>query len=859
MIVRFLLAWALSLPGLVWCSQDNLSQTFAAERAARVSRVSYDLELRFHKAATNYQGTVKIEFQLRDRADDLIVDFANRSIGQLLCNGQAVGIDYRADLGRLVVPKTHLKVGSNHLEIDFSADYANDGEGLHHFTDPGDGLEYMFTDLEPHKAHRVFPCFDQPDLRARFNLQVLMPPSWEISANGAMVSSRLHEGRKLVSFKQTQPIATFLFNVTLGAYAVFYNHLQDIPMRLLCRQSQAMYMDSDLIFWLTEKGLIFFVEYFGQAYPFGKYDQVFVPEYNQGAMENPGSVVYNEVFVVGFDPGAEMLLNLEKVLLHEMAHMWFGNLVTVKWWDDLWLSESFASYMEIVALRGMGREKTWQIAAKDKAAGYRRDQTRATHPVVMPVPDVRQAAASFDTITYNKGLGLVRQLEFHLGEAVFRKGIRRYLQRHAWSNTTRNDFFEALAPFSDLDLKAWQERWLFTSGTNRVSLTWQADAKTLQEVAMHQQPGSGDRVLRPHSMLVGLFYADENGNAALRQTVRVSIDGATTPLPHLKGMDKPLFLLPNPHENAFVLVDLDPRSLDWVRQNLALVESEAIRFRLWDILWNMMCEGRFPASDWIALAMDQMARAEDEEARFLLDYLRVLANEYLVDDAFSKRLFAIAREGLENSANSEAFRITCLETLMVLGADAQQLAYLNALFTGSALLSGLDLVGPLRWPILAALVEVGYTVAEHGLKKLKEEAPVEMVELFEPFILALRPTRDSKEEAWRQIADQRNSLQNRRMWMSGFSSRRQASLLKAYTTRYFQALSDFYDAESWNFLEAFADAAFPRWDPQACLVAADAFLAQTKHPQPLRNLVLQLVDELAERTQVKQAHDRTKK
>jgi len=826
----------------------NQTQVFAQARAARIAHVQYDLALAFREHADDFSGTVTISFDLKGHDEDLALDFAGKSLTRASCNGQA--FQPLADpAGTLTLRAGLLREGTNAVSIEFLGNYANNGRGLHRYIDPVDGLEYLYTDLQPNMAMRVFPCFDQPDLRASFRLQLTLPSAWVASANGPLLTAQRQADRSVLRFKPTKPIATYLFNLVAGAYALWQDDGGPVPMRLFCRQSLADYLDADKIFETTRAGLAFFNDYFAMDYPFEKYDQAFVPEYNYGAMENPGSVVFNEYYVLGFSPSAHVQLEQTQVILHEMAHMWFGDLVTMTWWHDLWLNESFASYMELVGLRGLGQEDTWRILAEEQEDAFLADQRRSAHAIVAPVPDVRAAVTIFDAITYKKGQAVLRQLEYRLGQERFRDGIRRYLRENAWKNATLGDFFAAMEQTSGEDLSRWRALWLETAGVNRIEPRLKIRKGRIVKANLIQERGSGAAVLRPHKLLLGLFRRDEDGRVVLADSLPVTIDGQRAELPQLIGQPAPLFIQPNLYEYSFVKAHYDPSSLDWLRDNLEEIEDDGFRYQVWMNLWDMVRDGRFKAREYFVMGHRRLSGRPDQQTITLLaDKLKTIAQEYIPDPDLAalmeNQLFKLAREGLTAGDTPEPQRLEWLELLLATARSDSQLDYLAALLAGTLTLDGLELEATEDWPIAATLIEQSRPPDEETMRLLGEQARADIARAYRPMSAALQPNAQAKAAAWRDITENPNlSLDHKRWLMAGFYSRHQHALLQPYTAAYFQELESAYHHKEWEFTHAFAEMMFPKWAADEALTRAAAFLARPGLPAELRLLVLEQVDE----------------
>ena len=407
----------------------------------------------------------------------------------------------------------------NVVEIAYTNEYDHIGAGLHQFVDPEDGEEYLYTHFEPYDAHRLLPCFDQPDIKASLDLTVTAPSEWEVAANYPVVSSTdAGEGRTTHVFTETPRISTYLFAFIAGPYKRYEDTWSDAAgetsLGVLCRESIAPYFDPDEFFQVTRDGLTFFSEFFDFRYPFDKYDQVFVPEFNMGAMENVGCITFSERMIFRDPPTEIQRLNRAEVVLHEMAHMWFGDLVTMRWWNDLWLNESFATYMAYLAMEHATRwsESAWSaFHARMKAWAYEQDQLPTTHPIAGEVPDTDATFLNFDGITYGKGAAVLKQLVAFLGEDGFRDGMRDYFRTHAWGNTTLADFLAALERGSGRELGRWSEAWLETAGVNTIAPQWDVAEGAVNSFTIQQTAPSEHPTLRPHRTEIAVYDRSDSG------------------------------------------------------------------------------------------------------------------------------------------------------------------------------------------------------------------------------------------------------------------------------------------------------------------------------------------------------------
>ena len=392
--------------------------------------------------------------------------------------------------------------------------YSRSGEGLHRFTDPADGNVYMYSDLETFDAHRIYACFDQPDMKATYELTVRAPEGWLVVSNlapdvdGGVPAEDAEDGARVWHFPPTPVMSTYITHVSAGPWYVVRDEHDGIPLGIMCRQSLAQYLDPDEIFEVTRQGFDFYHAAFGIKYPFGKYDQLFVPEFKEGAMENAGAVTLLEDYVFRSRVTDFSREARGETILHEMAHMWFGDLVTMRWWDDLWLNESFATWAGTLAQAEATRwTQAWTTFAQAyKAWAYRQDQLPSTHPIAADIPDIEAVEVNFDGITYAKGASVLKQLVAYVGRENFLAGVRRYFAAHSWGNATLADLLSALEAVSGRDLAAWSREWLQTAGVNTLRPSYTVDAEgRFTSFEVLQEASESHPVLRSHRIAIGLY------------------------------------------------------------------------------------------------------------------------------------------------------------------------------------------------------------------------------------------------------------------------------------------------------------------------------------------------------------------
>lgn len=602
-------------------TSSDLSRIEAQSRKARVSNISYQLKIKIGDQENEFRGFSKITFQLKDAAHPLRVDFFEGKIHSLKLNGQLLPETAKTKYW-LELPIQGLKVGVNVLEADFSQAYSKQGQGLHRFKDPKNHEVFMYTQFETFDANRFMPCFDQPDLRATLEMQVEAPANWQIiTTTMETAKTAATPGFKNWTFEKTPSLSTYLFSLHAGPYKVWTDQFEDIPLRVFARPSMAPFVPVKEWMRVTKQGLKFFNEYFAYKYPFKKYDQVFVPEFNAGAMENVAAVTFTESYLFRSPPTREQRKQTLETLLHEMAHMWFGDIVTMAWWNDLWLNESFATYMASLALvEATEYRDGWVdffIGAKTWA--YWEDSLRTTHPIEAPILTVKDAFANFDGITYGKGASVLKQLSNYMGAEQFKRGIQQYIRKHAYQNTELKDFIAALQINTPNDLGLWADRWLRQSGTDKLTAQWTCEGGKLKQVVLNTTMTPGAQ-FRPQTVNVG-FYRIGVGRtvsrgAALAQSMRVTLD---QPVVTLNGdWDCPQMIYPNLGDHGFVSVQLDATTLKNLKEVLSSLPNDLDRAMIWDDLWQMVRRAEMPLKDYIQIVERHFAR---ENKQVILDQI----------------------------------------------------------------------------------------------------------------------------------------------------------------------------------------------------------------------------------------------
>lgn len=593
-------------------SSANLSQAETAARAAAVQVHSYEVDVDIRDAATPGQATFPVTSTIELTSLVPVAETAGSSasggtwidfIGEvtaLSVDGEARRVDH--DGARLQV--TDLAPGRHTVTVSGNARYSRTGEGLHRFVDPTDGQTYLYTQYEPADARRVFPNFEQPDLRATFAFTLTGPEGWWLGSNEREVSrEQVADGVTRVEFAPTKVLSTYITCICAGPYHHVVSEWNGMELGLLCRSSLARYLDADNLFRYTEQGLDWFTSNFGE-FPWGdKYDQIFVPEYNLGAMENPGLVTFTESYLFRSPATPAQLQGRANTLVHEMSHMWFGDLVTCRWWGDLWLKESFAEFMgSHVSVEACGFDDGWvNFAANRKVGAYLADSMPTTHPVVASIPDLEAAKTNFDRITYSKGASALTQLVHYVGLDAFLAGARRYFAAHAHSSATLGEFIAALAQETDRDLSGWIAAWLGTAGHDTLAATVRTDGDTIGRLTVTRTAPAEFPAERPHATTVGL-YRVVDGALVLDASLPVTIDGDSVDVEAAAGLPAPDAVLLNDQDQTFAALALDARSRDTLVAHLGDL-SPIARAVAWTALRNALRAGDLRAEDFVAAVL----------------------------------------------------------------------------------------------------------------------------------------------------------------------------------------------------------------------------------------------------------------
>ncbi len=836
----------------------NLTRDQASERSAIIGETKYAIVLDLTDGEGNpgektFRSLTTITFAATAGASTF-VDVIASTIRSATLNGTDLDTaDYDESTGLALENLAE----HNELVIDADCVYSHTGEGLHRFVDPSDGTVYLYSQFETADAKRMFACFDQPDLKATFDLKVTAPESWAVISNAAHAAEPA-AGEHV--FDTTPLMSTYLVALIAGPYAEWTDSYTDdhgtIPLGIYCRASLAEHMDAERLFTETKQGFGFYHENFGTPYAFGKYDQLFVPEFNAGAMENAGAVTFLEDYVFRSKVTRYSYERRAETVLHEMAHMWFGDLVTMTWWDDLWLNESFATFASVLC-QSEATEYTnaWTTFANvEKAWAYRQDQLPSTHPIAADIPDLAAVEVNFDGITYAKGASVLKQLVAYVGKEDFLAGLRAYFVDHAFANATFSDLLAALEKSSGRDLSDWGAQWLRTTGLNTLSPDFDVDAdgkftrfSVLQTGAA---PGAGEH--RVHRIAVGI-YDDVDGKLVRTDRVELDLDAAeSTTVDALVGVSRGKLVLVNDDDLTYCAVRLDPDSLDVLLSRIADIAEPLPRTLAWSAAWEMTRSAEMKARDFVALVQRGIgAETEVGVVQRLLLQAQTAISSY-ADPAwaaehgtpeFADALLDLARSAEAGSDHQLAF----VNALTGTELGDRHIDVLRALLDGDVEGQSLDDLGvdtDLRWRIVTALAGAGAIDAD-GL-----DSPVIDAEAARDNTAAgarsaaaaraARPSAEVKEQAWTTVVDD-DAVPNitARSIIGGFAGPGQGELLEPYVARYFDAIEGVWARRSSEVAQTVVVGLYPSWSiSEDSLAAADGFL-DGDLPPALRRLVIE--------------------
>ena len=826
---------------------ENLTRIEAKSRSRDITTKSYLLDIDISQVKTSPVFHTRAEIEFRATAGkSSFIDALAKSVHSVTLNGVSLQPDQVFDGARIALADLQ---DVNHLVIEADFAYTHTGEGLHKFTDPVDGEVYLYSQFEVPDSRRVFPVFEQPDLKATFHFRVSAPEGWHVVSNQPTPEPVVTGAVASFDFGPTPRISSYITALVAGPYEVVRDELTSsngkvVPLGIFARKSLFGYLDADYIFDITKKGFAYFEQKFQVPYPFDKYDQLFVPEFNAGAMENAGAVTFTETYVFRGVVSDAIRERRVVTILHELAHMWFGDLVTMRWWNDLWLNESFAEWASTIATAEATEwTEAWTtFQAMEKTWAYRQDQLPSTHPIVATINDLEDVQVNFDGITYAKGGSVLKQLVAWVGEDAFFKGVSNYFKKHAWSNTELSDLLAELELTSGRELGSWSKKWLETAGVNtlRPDMSVGADG-TIESFAIVQSAPEDWPTLRPHRLAIGIYRATGSGVERVER-VECDIDGERTDIPQLVGLHRGDMVLINDDDLAYAKIRLDEDSMRFALDNLDSIGSPLARSLVWSAAWDATRDGELAARDFRQLILSNLAaETESTTIRTVLGQLGVVTKLYADPATVAAAQVEVADrlwEMTQSASPGSDAQFQFLKGFSQLVCTEQHGAILRALREGTMSLQGLAIDTDLHWDLLGGLVLLGLA-GPNEIEQQKAQDNTSNGHQAAARLGAMVPTAEAKRHTFDTLmADTELPNAIVRATTMGFTHVNDPALLGDIIEPYFASLQSIWDSRSYKMAEYLVEGLFP--SPVTSDALEDAcrrWLDEHDGPAALRRMV----------------------
>jgi aminopeptidase N len=808
---------------------ENLTRLEAAERAALLKVHSYEVSLDLTQGDKTFGSSTRVLFSANKPGASTFIDAITAQVHSVTLNGELLDVASMSDGTRIQLDNLQAE---NELIVVADAFYMNTGEGLHRFVDPVDNEVYLYTQFEVPDSRRVFAVFEQPSLKATFQFTVTAPEHWKVVSNQATPNPvSAGDGIATWQFEPTPVISSYITALVAGPYSEVRSELissdgRVIPLGVFARASMTEFLDSEYIFEKTRQGFEFFEKAFDFPYPFDKYDQLFVPEFNAGAMENAGAVTFTETYVFRSKVTDAIRERRVITILHELAHMWFGDLVTMQWWNDLWLNESFAEYASHLAVAEATEWKnTWStFASLEKAWAFRQDQLPSTHPIVAEINDLQDVQVNFDGITYAKGAAVLKQLVAWVGQEKFLAGVSQYFKKHAFKNTELKDLLVELEATSGRELRTWSKLWLETAGVNTLKPELSVSANgTITHFVVTQTAIESQPTIRPHRMAIG-FYDLVAGKLTRTHRIELDVDGERTHVAELVGLPRPALILLNDDDLAYAKIRLDDYSLKTASEHLSSIEDPLARTQVWGAALDASRDGETDPSAFIQMVLNNIAsETESTTMTTLLRQLVTTGNLY-VNPAKRQETLVLIGDALLSLARSAAVgsdaQLQFVKFFTLFARTEVQLSAVEALLSGSEELAGLEIDADLRWELLTALVVAG----KAGDSQIDELVAIDNTANGQKAAAGARAaigTPENKASMWRLLTETKE-LSNAHVQAASLAFNRvlDTELLEPSIERYFDSALDIWNLHTFKIAEYLLVNLFPM--PLANQATADA-------------------------------------
>ena len=841
----------------ILAASEAQSETETTERHKRINSVSYNLDIDITDSQ-KFIGKVTIDFKLFSTPYAPTFDFSGGTISTINVNNKPQKFSHQN--GRITLAK-ELTTKNNQITISYEHPYSHDGTGLHRFEDPVDQNHYVYTHFQPYSANKFFPHFDQPDIKATYKLTVKSPKNWHVITSVLPSRETQRNNHTIWSFPKSKTFSSYLLSLHAGPFHVWEDKQAKFKSRLFARRSMARFIDSELWFSPTRNGMRYFQAYFDFDYPFEKYDQVIVPEFNSGAMENVAAVTFSENYIHRGKETAADKERLATVILHELSHMWFGNLVTMKWWDDLWLNESFATFMATAALKDTSTFKhAWSSFYKSmKQWAYWEDQLVTAHPVATDIKTTDQANTIFNGITYGKGASILKQLNFLIGDGQFKKAIREYIKKFAYKNATANDFFDAFANIQLSDLNTWRTNWIDKTGVNTIKVSPKCENGLLKQLIIKQDSPSPEIPLRHHKTTLAFLTKNSDHSISVNSTKTIEYKNKEMTTNDFTDEPCPLIIFPNYGDFDYVRIELNKDSVIAAEQSVSKIDDQFLRIMLWQTLWDMVQDAKLSPKRFLSIMEKQL---QDEQSDEILEFVFKKA---LGTNVGSKQIFHYFNKnetGLKETLK-ERRRLEDLTWQKFLnapiGSDQQIMLFemtvkatfskerqpmLTSYLEGKQLPKGLILDQDKRWLIILRLARIGVPTADELIAKESQRDLSNRGKLYAKMGDIIQPVLSKKAKWAAELSSPKNPtpMQEKKALMRNLFITDQNTISEKYLESFFKNLNPIIATNHFGLIASYTSYMLPDLCDERSYETVQNFLKTSNrhHPAVERNFKIYL-------------------
>jgi aminopeptidase N len=825
--------------------QKYLTYEEAIARKKSISNVDYNLEIDFVKDSESFTGRQEITFKVLEINGPLRVDFNGGKIVKLsLNNKEILAPDYNDKF--ITIPKRFLVEGKNKLYVSYTHKFSKTGAGLYRFVDSVDKKVYIYSDFEPFDANHLFPSFDQPDLKASYKLKVKAPQNWHVISS-KRESSKVRKGAyKTWTFPKTTRMSTYIFSLHAGPYKVWEDSWKDKKLRVFARQSKAKYVYPKFWFKMTKYGLSYFTDFFGMKFPYSKYDQLVVPDFNAGAMENVAAVTFSERYLFWSRPTEKGKFKLASTLLHEMAHMWFGDYVTMKWWNGLWLNESFATYMASLSLSKSPdySKNAWlRFYEGMKNWAYWEDQLVTTHPIEVEVENTDKAFSIFDGITYGKGASVLKQFHYLIGDKAFRSGLKSYFHKYAFSNTSIEDFFNSFKTKDGGNNEDWINSWIKKAGLNSLHTEFRCENGKVSSFVLRQKAPSDNQTIREHRTKVAFFNYNKNDKLSVSGEYALTYSGNKTTFPELTGKTCPKFVYSNYQDYDYVKVLLDETSLGFVKKNINNVVDNFTRAMLWQSLWDMVRDGDLKLTTYIDLAVTNLIEernldvlnGQNRNLSSSMKYLNRFKKDRLLASEYKGKIEKYFWRKINQAKNNSDFQKIFIAAFTGSANHPWAIEKLSKLLNDSGSSSKIKLDQIQRWSIIIKLSQRNFINIDNLIKAELKRDKSDNGKKSSMSAYSIRPKEKNKSEYYKKIISLENKLTmgEKKSIIRFIFPSDQIHLKRKYDDRFYTNIVELNKTADEVFLRSFSRFLIPDLCGKKVLERNDKFILKNDELNPI--------------------------